>query len=243
MPCHIQLEPHLTKDELEARYRGCHDPVERSHWHFLWLLAHGMTATAVARVTGYSAYWIGQIVRRYNRDGPDGMRDRRHTAEARSRVLLPESEHADLRAALAAPHPAGDRWCGRTVAAWIGERIGHRVCRQTGWSYLHRLGARWRKPRPRHVRADPAAQTDFIARLRPLLRQVATAFPVACVELWAVDEHRIGLKPIIRKVWTFDDLRPLAPVEHRYAWRYLVGFVHPASICPRAAPSSTWPPV
>ena len=22
---------------------------------------------------------------------------------------------------------------------------------------------------------------------------------------------------------------PLAPVEHRYAWRYLVGFVHPAS--------------
>jgi hypothetical protein len=23
--------------------------------------------------------------------------------------------------------------------------------------------------------------------------------------------------------------RPVAPVQHRYAWRYLVGFVHPAS--------------
>jgi hypothetical protein len=23
--------------------------------------------------------------------------------------------------------------------------------------------------------------------------------------------------------------RPLAPVQHRYDWRYLVGFVHPAS--------------
>jgi transposase len=49
------------------------------------------------------------------------------------------------------------------------------------------------------------------------------------VELWATDEHRIGLKPILHKVWCFDGERPLAPVEHRYQWRYLVGFVHPAS--------------
>jgi transposase len=188
-----------------------------------------MTATAVARVTGYSAYWIGQIARRYNRDGPDSVRDRRHTAAAHPRVLLIEGEHADLQAALTAPHPAGDRWCGRTVAAWIGERLGRRVCRQTGWSYLRRVGARWRKPRPCHVRADPPAQDEFVARLRPLVRQVATAFPRARVELWAVDEHRIGLKPVIRKAWTLGGSRQLAPVEHRFAWRYLVGFVHPTS--------------
>jgi transposase len=65
--------------------------------------------------------------------------------------------------------------------------------------------------------------------LRPLLRAVATAFPQAQVELWAVDEHRIGLKPILHKVWCFDGHRPSAPVQQRYAWRYLVGFVHPAS--------------
>lgn len=55
------------------------------------------------------------------------------------------------------------------------------------------------------------------------------AFPQATVELWTVDEHRIGLKPILHKVWCFDGQRPLAPVQHRYEWRYLVGFVHPAS--------------
>ena len=44
-----------------------------------------------------------------------------------------------------------------------------------------------------------------------------------------MDEHRIGLKPILHKVWCFDGQRPLAPVEHRYTWRSLVGFVHPAS--------------
>ena len=58
---------------------------------------------------------------------------------------------------------------------------------------------------------------------------MATAFPHAQVELWAVDEHRIGLKPLLHKVWCFDGQRPLAPVQHRYDWRYLVGFVHPAS--------------
>src|SRR5690348_4181226 len=84
-------------------------------------------------------------------------------------------------------------------------------------------------PRPRHVQADPQAQADFKQRLRPLLSEVATAFPRATVELWAVDEHRIGLKPLLRKVWTLPGQYPVAPVEHRYDWRYLVGFVHPAS--------------
>jgi transposase len=58
---------------------------------------------------------------------------------------------------------------------------------------------------------------------------VATAFPNAHVELWATDEHRIGLKPVLRRVWAPIGQRPLAPVQHRFAWRYLGSFVHPAS--------------
>jgi transposase len=62
-----------------------------------------------------------------------------------------------------------------------------------------------------------------------LLRAVATAFPHAQVELWATDEHRIGLKPLLRRMWAPIGQRPIATVQHRFAWRYLVGFVHPAS--------------
>lgn len=62
------------------------------------------------------------------------------------------------------------------------------------------------------------------------MRAVATAFPKATVELWAVDEHRIGLKPLLRTVWTpGGGPRLSAVVQHRFAWRWLVGFVHPAS--------------
>ena len=58
---------------------------------------------------------------------------------------------------------------------------------------------------------------------------MASAFPQAQVELWATDEHRIGLKPLLRRVWAPIGQRPVATVQHRFAWRYLVGFVHPAS--------------
>jgi transposase len=58
---------------------------------------------------------------------------------------------------------------------------------------------------------------------------VATAFPHAQVERWATDEQRIGLKPLRRRVWAPMGQRPSATVQHRFAWRYLVGCVHPAS--------------
>ena len=129
MPRRIRLHPYLTAHKLHEGYRQTHDPVERSRWQFLWLLARGLTATAIARVTGYSAYWIGQIARRYNRTGPDGVRDQRHHKQARHPLLTEEQDTA-LRAALAKPHPAGDHWCGRTVAAWLSAQLGRRVIRR-----------------------------------------------------------------------------------------------------------------
>lgn len=44
-----------------------------------------------------------------------------------------------------------------------------------------------------------------------------------------MDEHRVGLLPIVRRVWAPRGQRPVAPVQTRYQWRYLVGWVHPAS--------------
>lgn len=71
----IHLHSHLSVDGLERRYRAvaAKEPHERSWWQILWLLAHGRAATELAVVTGYSAYWIGQLTQRYNAQGPGGM--------------------------------------------------------------------------------------------------------------------------------------------------------------------------
>jgi len=59
--------------------------------------------------------------------------------------------------------------------------------------------------------------------------QARAAKPQAKIQVWAFDEHRIGLKPITRRVWAPRGRRPLARSRHRYQWLYLYGFVHPAS--------------
>jgi len=55
------------------------------------------------------------------------------------------------------------------------------------------------------------------------------AHPDARVEVWAQDEARQGLQPIIRRVWTRRKLRPLAQANYKRKWLYLYSFVHPAS--------------
>lgn len=55
------------------------------------------------------------------------------------------------------------------------------------------------------------------------------AHPQTPVEVWAQDEHRIGLKPILRRVWSPKGQRPLAVVRPRYQWSYLYGFVRPST--------------
>src|SRR5260221_10240710 len=129
MARHIHLEPHLSADELAGRYRATKDPVERSRWHFLWLLARGLTATVIASIAGYSAYWIGRSLRRYNQHGPDGVKDLRRQSRPSTR-LLARSQQDELAAALAAGSaPAGERWSGRTGVDWVSQRLGRRVRR------------------------------------------------------------------------------------------------------------------
>ena len=49
------------------------------------------------------------------------------------------------------------------------------------------------------------------------------------MEVWAFDEHRAGLKPVLRRVWAPKGRRPVAAVHPRYEWLYLYGFVRPTS--------------
>ena len=53
------------------------------------------------------------------------------------------------------------------------------------------------------------------------------AYPTAKVEVWCEDEHRLGLKPIIRKAWSPIGERPRVLVHQRYQWSYLYAFARP----------------
>jgi transposase len=54
-------------------------------------------------------------------------------------------------------------------------------------------------------------------------------FPWLLLEVWAFDEHRLGLKPVYRRVWAPRGKTPLAWVRPRYRWLYVYGFVRPST--------------
>lgn len=144
MPRRVQLEPHLDATELACRYHCAPDPVERTQFHILWLLARGRSRQQVAEVTGYSPRWISAVVKRYNTEGPGALCDRRHANPGAAPVLTPELQD-DLRLALHGPAPNGGQWRSRDVSDWIAARIGREVPVQRGWVYLLKLGSRSRR--------------------------------------------------------------------------------------------------
>jgi transposase len=160
MPKRLSIQPHLAHDELERRYRTAKEPVSRSHWQMIWLLAQGHPSAQVAAVTGYTANWVRTVAQRYNQHGPAGLGDRRHRNPGAA-GLLSAPQRAALAAALAQPPPDGGVWTGPKAAAWMAAMLGHRVHPQRGWEALRRLGWTSKVPRPRHVKADPAAQHAF----------------------------------------------------------------------------------
>jgi hypothetical protein len=116
MPQRISIRADLKIEELEQRYRQARDPVARSPWQIVWLLAQGQTSEEVAEATGYSLTWIRTVSRRYNAEGEPGIRDRRHANPGGPRLLTREQQ-AELDQALEGAAPDGDLWTG---ARWRG---------------------------------------------------------------------------------------------------------------------------
>jgi transposase len=156
----LEIPPHLPIDELERRYRRARDPVERSHWQIVWLLAAGHPTAEVCRVTGYCANWVREVAKRYRAGGPAALGDRRH-ANPGAPPLLSPAQQARLRAALGGPAPDGGLWTGRKVAAWMSAELGRPVGEVRGWEWMRKLGFTPQRPRPRETRADAGAQEGF----------------------------------------------------------------------------------
>ncbi|MCU0518928.1 MAG: helix-turn-helix domain-containing protein [Oscillatoria sp. Prado101] len=146
MPKRLSIETHLSLKELETRYRKAKDPVARSHWQIVWLLAQGKPTRAVVEATGYSATWVRKIAGRYNQYGPDGLGDRRHENPG-GEPLLSEQQQQELLQALQGPAPDGGSWNSRKVAEWMADKLGRQVPDQRGWDYLQRLGVSVARPR------------------------------------------------------------------------------------------------
>jgi transposase len=226
MPKRITIAPHLSLEELEHRYRQAKEPVERSHYQIIWLLASGRRSEDVAAITGYSRSWIYELVWGYNRIGPESLGDGR-IDNSGAMPLLNDVQQANLWQALKGPAPDGGLWNGRKVAEYLSELIGQSISRQLGWEYLKQMRMRLRVPRPSHSEADPEQQEAWKKKLQQEVERVRAEYPAADVEVWSEDEHRIGLHPVVRRLWVEQGEQPVAKVNWKREWLWLYAFVQP----------------
>lgn len=167
------------------------------------------------------------MVRSYNRRGADGLGDLRHQNPG-AKPLLDDGKLAQLWQALQSEPADGGLWTGPKVAQWMSDLLEQPVSPQRGWEYLKGLRL-WRLCvlRPEHQEADPEEQDAWKKKLQQETTRLQSEYPDADVEVWAMDEHRLGLKPVLRRIWVDEWTTPTAQVNWRFEWLWLYGFVQP----------------
>jgi transposase len=153
---------HLSVEELEEQYVGCHDATASRHFQVIWLLARGHTISQVSAMTAYGERWIEQLLARYNAAGPEALGDLRRCNGAPATILKPGLRDK-LRRRLNEPPPDGGLWSSRKVADWMAAELGLKsVAPQRGWEALKAIGWSIQKPRPKNPKsASPEEAAAF----------------------------------------------------------------------------------
>ena len=103
------------------------------------------------------------------------------------------------------------------------------VAPQWGWEALKVIGWSIQTPRPKNPKSASPEEAAAFKKARGCPRRRGGKAPGKPVEVFATDEHRIGLKPVTRRVWAPIGERPIAHGHHRFDWLYVTAFVSPAT--------------
>lgn len=231
MPRKAYLAPHFSSDQLKQKYLKTTEPVASRRWHLLWKVSLGWTLKNSASAVGINYDYAKEILKKYNELGKEGVENLKNKSPLRrggKQSLLTEKQLEKLAQKLKSKPSDGGMWTGPKVARWIEKENGvEKVWNQRGWDYLKKLKYSYQSPRPKHRKADAYEQEKFKQNLPLKVKKLEQKYPLADIDVWFFDEHRVGLKPILRKVWSPIGERPTAIVNHRYEWLYVYGFVKP----------------
>jgi transposase len=148
---------HLTLNELWRRAKKAKDPIEKDRFLAVYHAKRGLTAKEIARIIPNTPRWVQETVRRYNLEGPEALKDKRHQNPGQKPKLTPE-ERMRVLEALQGPPPDGGLWTGPKLRDWVERELGKRLSLYPIYRLLHEMGFALRVPRPRHRKADGEAQ-------------------------------------------------------------------------------------
>lgn len=162
----MRVEPHHSPDELAALMRSQPRASLAQRLSAVRWAALGHTARDVAARVLLSERQVRTWVARYNAGGAEALTDR--PGRGRTGPLTPGQEQR-LRDRLRAGPTDADGVCtlrGADVRRILATEFRQVRSLPAVYALLHRLGFEPLRPRPRHPKADPAAQERFKKRSR-----------------------------------------------------------------------------
>src|SRR4051794_37758574 len=152
----------LGAGELRREARRCRDTAASRRMLALALVLEGASRAEAARAARMDRQTLRDWVPRYNEKGLTGLRDRPRSGR---RPRLTAAQEAELATAVErGPDPDRDgvvRWRRVDLKALIEARFAVRLHERTVGKVLRRLGFSRVSVRPRHPKADEAAQEAF----------------------------------------------------------------------------------
>ena len=90
------IAPHLSREEIEQRFKHCRRGDEKLRWLALLKRVTGGGTQATAALVGHKPDWVRRLVRAYNAKGPGAMVDGRRASCGR-KPLLDAAQFEELR--------------------------------------------------------------------------------------------------------------------------------------------------
>jgi transposase len=155
----MHVTAHQSIEQLQDLQDRATKPAMVLKLRAIILARRGWIAGDIAEAVGKSQRTIQQWVGDYNRQGLDGLKDRRggnhrHLTDAQEQQLR---EHLDAQA----NDPQGGVRHAGALIPQIEQMFGVTYSLSGLYDLLHRLGYRWLMPRPRHEKNDPATVDAF----------------------------------------------------------------------------------
>jgi transposase len=172
------------------------------------LAAQGRSAAGIALALGCSVRAVQDWVARYNRGGPEALRERPHPGRP---PRLAGAELARFRERLEAGPTPEDGICtfyGPDLRRILEREFGVTLGLQAVYDLLHRHGFSSLMPRPQHKDADEELQAIFKEVILDQIQAIREAHPEAEVQVWFEDEARFGQQGTLARAWARKGSRP-----------------------------------
>jgi putative transposase len=189
----ITIAPKERKD-LILMMRRERKPSRRLRMHIVLLASEGYSATKIARVLYCSRTTAYTIVGRFIREGQRAFDDRKKRGPAPLVGSSTQKLVEDLTEGVV-PTERGwlrSRWSCKLLALELFKERALVVSQETVRRVLHRLGFRWRRPRPVTPPKDPKEKRKRLEEILKMLRRECSFFQ---------DETKLETNPRVGFCW------------------------------------------